>query len=281
MKEDVIKQQYFFCAASIRDILRRYKKTHFQDFEQLSAKIAIQLNDAHPAIAIIELVRILVDEEELTLHQAWLITCNTFSYTSHSTGTEFLEKWPVELVSKILPRHLELIHLINYFFLEKIRRTYPADFERRLPRMSIIEVNANDQSQHIRMAYVCFLASHKVNGVSFEHTNILRQLVFHDFVDMFPQRIISITNGVSQRRWIQCANPILAEVITASLGDEEWLINLNLLSQLNGWKFDKGFIRSFLRVRFENKLRLFEYLGSKSDLIKKTIGEFTKDYIES
>ena len=180
--------------------MRRFKKTHEQNYELFSQKIAIQLNDAHPAIAIVELMRILIDEEGLTLHQAWLVICNTFSYTSHSTGTEFLEKWPVELVAKILPRHLEIIHYINYFFLEKVKKDYPGDMQ-KLARMSIIEVG-NDQQQYIRMAYICFLASHKVNGVSMEHTNILKTLVFRDFNEMFPSRLICITNGVSQRRWI-------------------------------------------------------------------------------
>lgn len=119
--------------------------------------------------------------------------------------------------------------------------------------MSLIEVREFDSSQHIRMAYMCFIASHKINGVSLEHTNILKQLVFKDLHELFPARIIAITNGVSQRRWVQCANPGLAAIITHSLGDEEWLINLNLLSQLNAWKLDKTFILSFLKVRFDNK----------------------------
>ena len=144
MQADIIKQQYFFCAASIKDMMRRFKKTHQRDFSQFPEKIAIQLNDAHPAIAIVELMRILIDEEELTLHQAWLITSKTFSYTSHSTGHEFLEKWPVDLVAKILPRHLEIIHLINYFFLDKLKKQYPYDFQQLLPRMSIVQVKSED-----------------------------------------------------------------------------------------------------------------------------------------
>ena len=200
------------------------------------------------------------------MHQAWLLTSKTFSYTSHSTGHEFLEKWPVDLVRQILPRHLELIHLLNYFFLDTLKRRHPDDQQQRLARLSLIQVRGGtgeDCSQHIRMAYLCFLASHKVNGVSFEHTNILRTLVFRDLNDLYPGRIVAITNGVSQRRWIQCANPKLAEIITQALGDEEWLINLNLLSQLNAWKYDKAFVRQFLQVRFENKKRLFEYLCNK------------------
>lgn len=173
-------------------------------------------------------MRILIDEEGLTLHQSWLVTTQTFSYTSHSTGTEFLEKWPVDLVAKLLPRHLELIHMINCFFLDKLKRDFPGD-QARYSRMSIIEV-CSQKPMKIRMAYLCFLASHKVNGVSLEHTSILRQLVFRDFCEFQPEKVIAITNGVSQRRWIQCANPSLAKLITESLGDEEWLINLNLLS---------------------------------------------------
>ena len=138
MQIDIIKQQYFFCAASIKDIIRRFKKTHHLEFNLLPDKIAIQLNDAHPAIAIVELMRLLIDEECLTLHQAWLITCKTFAYTSHSTGHEFLERWHVDIVAKVLPRHLEIIHLINYFFLDKIKKRYPYDYKERLSRMSII-----------------------------------------------------------------------------------------------------------------------------------------------
>lgn len=175
--------------------MRRFKKSHKKNFEKFPEQIAIQLNDAHPAIAIIELMRILIDEEDLTLHQAWLITCKTFSYTSHSTGTEFLEKWSVDLVAKILPRHMEIINYVNYFLLEKIKKDFPGD-SNRLARMSIIEVS-QDKSMHIRMAYISFLASHKVNGVSLEHTYILKQLVFRDFNEMFPTKILSITNGVS------------------------------------------------------------------------------------
>lgn len=175
MQEDIIKQQYFFCAASIRDIIRRYKKMHEKDFELLPSKIAIQLNDAHPAIAIVELMRILVDEEGLTLQQAWLVTCKTFSYTSHSTGAEMLERWPVDLVAKILPRHLDIINVINYFLLDKVKKDHPYDYKSRLPKLSIlVQTSPTDPSLHIRMAYLCFLASHKVNGVSLEHTNILR-----------------------------------------------------------------------------------------------------------
>lgn len=187
----------------------------------------------------------------------------------------------MDIVAKILPRHLELIHVVNYFFLDKIKKAYPYDYQQRLSRMSIIQVRQEDSSLHIRMAYLCFLASHTVNGVSFEHTNLLKTLVFRDFNEMYPQKIIPITNGVSQRRWIQCANPHLAEVITQSLGDEEWLINLNLLSQLNAWKYDKGFIRQFIRVRFENKKRLIDYLMNKVEKCKCNLGDFAENYINS
>jgi len=204
-------------------------------------------------------MRVLIDEEGLTLHQAWLITCNTFSYTSHSTGLEFKEKWCVDTVAKILPRHLEIINYLNFFFVSKIKQDFPGD-EARLRRMSVIEVAA-DRRLFVRMAYLCFLASHKVNGVSFEHTLLLKQLVFKDFHQMFPARVISITNGVSQRRWIQCANPSLAKLITERLGgDEEWLINLALISQLNAWKEDKDFISEFKKIRDDNKRRLLSIL---------------------
>lgn len=145
-------------------------------------------------------MRVLIDEEELTLHQAWLLTCNTVAYTSHTTGIEFLEKWPVDLVAQILPRHLEIIHYINFFLHEKILRDHPND-RYRLARMSLMETHS-DQKQFIRMAYICFLASKKVNGVSMEHTEILKGIIFKDFHLLCPKKIINISNGVSQRRWL-------------------------------------------------------------------------------
>ena len=147
--------------------------------------------------------------------------------------------------------------------------------------MSIIQIRSKDSSMHIRMAHLCFLASHKVNGVSMEHTNILRTLVFRDFHEMYPSKIIALTNGVSQRRWIQCANPHLAEAITRSLGDEEWLINLNLLSQLNAWKYDKQFIRTFICLRYFNKKRLIEHLIKKVDGTAASIEGFCENYLNS
>jgi len=262
VQEHLIKQQYFFCAASIHDICRRFKKKN-KEFVNFAEKNAIQLNDAHPAIAIVELLRVLVDQEELTIQQAWLIANQTFSYTSHSDGIEHAEKWSVELLAKILPRHLEIILVLNYFLIQKVKQQYPDD-NARLARMSLIE-QGPDSHQFVRMSYICIIGSHIVNGVSLEHTAILKTLAYKDFHELFPQKIISITNGVSQRRWIACANPALADLITSRLSDDEWLMYLFLLSELNAWKFDPDFMRKWTEVRDQNKQKLFGYLKKHND----------------
>jgi starch phosphorylase len=208
-KELRLKQQYFFCAATIRDIIRRYKKKH-DSFKEFPEKVAMQLNDTHPAIAIVELLRVLIDEEKMPWQQAWNVIYKTFAYTNHTVLPEALEKWTVGLFERLLPRHLDLIYLINHFFLEKVREKHPGNTELSVA-MSLIE---EGEPRKIRMAYLCIVASHAVNGVAEIHSNLIKSGLFRNFHEFFPTKFQNKTNGVTPRRWIHCCNPELSELIT-------------------------------------------------------------------
>jgi glycogen phosphorylase len=184
-KELRLKQQYFFCAASLRDIIRRYKKNHPNDWSQFAAKNQIQLNDTHPAISTVELLRILLDEEKLAYRDAWNIVYNTFAYTNHTVLPEALEKWSVALIQKLLPRHMDLIYEVNHYFLETLRAKYPGDGE-KVGRMSLIE---EGDEKRVRMAFLSIVCSHTVNGVAALHTELLRATIFSEFNHLYPGKI--------------------------------------------------------------------------------------------
>ncbi|MCP4044341.1 MAG: glycogen/starch/alpha-glucan phosphorylase, partial [Gammaproteobacteria bacterium] len=221
-----LKQQYFFVSASIQDILFRFTKKHGNPV-LLPDKVAIQLNDTHPSIAIPELMRILLDTYLLDWDTAWRITERTFAYTNHTLLPEALESWPVSLLEDILPRHLEIIYEINQRFLDLVRHLYPGNKD--LPRrVSLIEEAG---VRKVRMAHLAIVGSHKVNGVAGLHTRLMRDSIFRDFDRLYPDRITNITNGITQRRWLNQANPILGKLISSRIG-RGWVTNLEELEQL-------------------------------------------------
>jgi starch phosphorylase len=249
-KELRLKQQYFFVACSIADIIRRYK-VQFQGFAGFAGKIAMQLNDTHPSVAVAELMRVLMDEEGLPWDEAWSITENSIGYTNHTLMPEALEKWPVAMFERLLPRHLGIIYEINARLLRKTRIKWPGDTE-RLRRMSIIE---EEPERAIRMANLAVVGSHKVNGVAKLHSELIRKHLFPDFAEMWPERFINETNGVSPRRWLRVANPPLCKVLDKRLG-ADWIGDLGRLSELTR-ALDPAVLYEELRaVKQENKARL-------------------------
>ena len=251
-----LRQQYFFVACSIQDLLRRYKRTH-ATWDKLSSAVAIQLNDTHPSIAIAELMRVLIDVEGLPWERAWTITQETFAYTNHTLMTEALERWSVELFERMLPRHLEIIYDINSRFLRQVQIRYPNDVA-RIQRMSLIEEGA---SKNVRMANLAVLGSHSVNGVSELHTELLKKDVLSDFADVFPERFNNKTNGVTPRRWLLQCNPDLSRLITEHVG-EGWASDLDRLAGLAAHKDDAAFRGEFARIKRANKERLAAHLAS-------------------
>jgi starch phosphorylase len=251
-KELRLKQEYLLISASIQDIIRRFK-TDNRDIETLPAKAAIQLNDTHPALAIPELMRILQDEEGMDWDKAWKITTGTFAYTNHTVLPEALEEWPVSLIEQLLPRHLEIIYTINHNFLRDISMKYPGDTD-RLSRMSII---AEDGQKRIRMAYLAIVGSHTVNGVAELHSRLLRQNLLKDFYEVWPEKFTNKTNGVTPRRWMKAANPLLSDLITESIGDG-WLSDLDRLRELEKFVDDKEFQKRWREIKFSCKQRLAE-----------------------
>ncbi|MFC1644361.1 glycogen/starch/alpha-glucan phosphorylase, partial [Candidatus Omnitrophota bacterium] len=256
-----LKQEYFFTSASMQDIIRRFKM-HNEDFKVLPDKVAIQLNDTHPAIAIVELMRILIDEEYLEWDQAWDITVRTFAYTNHTIMPEALEGWPVSLFKKLLPRHLELIYEINMRLLREVANHYPHDLD-RAARMSLIE---EGPSKKVRMSHLCIVGSHSTNGVSQLHTELLKTTLFKDFFELYPEKFNSKTNGITQRRWLRKANPGLSELISGEIG-EAWVKDLNQLKKLIPLADNEAFQRGWRSAKHKNKLRLAKYIKEKSGLI--------------
>ncbi|HMF89235.1 MAG TPA: glycogen/starch/alpha-glucan phosphorylase [Candidatus Angelobacter sp.] len=261
-----LKQEYFFVSATLLDIIRRYKKrwkmfdqqNGFPVFARFAEKNAIQLNDSHPAIAIPELMRILVDIEQLDWDTAWDITCKTFAYTNHTVMPEALERWVMNLLGQVLPRHLQIIYEINHRFLNDVRQRFPGDDE-RCRRMSIIE---EGPEKRVRMANLAIVGSHAVNGVAAMHTEILKTDVFRDFYEMWPEKFSNKTNGISQRRWLKEANPALSDLITQVIG-EGWVTDLFQLTRLAGVASDAGVRDKWRAAKRQNKLRLIEIIESQ------------------
>jgi starch phosphorylase len=252
-----LKQQYFFVSASLQDMLYRYRKFH-DNFDALPNKVAIQLNDTHPSIAIAELMRILIDIHQLEWDYAWDIVQRTFSYTNHTLMPEALETWPVALFESVLPRHLQIIYEINHRFLKEVMHRFPGDTD-LLRRLSIIDENAG---RRVRMAHLAVVGSHKVNGVAQVHTELMKSTIFADFHRMYPDRIVNLTNGITPRRWLNQANPLLSRLITAHIG-EGWLKNLDELKKLIPLAEDPGFQGEFATVKLENKKRFAAMIKGK------------------
>ncbi len=254
-----LKQQYFFVCASLQDILYRYNKYH-KNFDSLPDKVAIQLNDTHPSIAVAELMRILVDIHHLQWDKAWGITRRVFAYTNHTLMPEALETWPVSLFESVLPRHLQIIYEINHKFLLEVMHQYPGDNE-LLRRVSII---GEDGEKRVRMAHLAMVGSHKVNGVAAIHTELMKQTIFADFHKLYPDRIVNMTNGITPRRWLNQANRGLSALISSKIGPE-WPKQLTELKKLEAFADDKAFHAEFVKVKRANKERL-------AALVEKRLG---------
>ena len=255
-----LKQQYFFVSATFQDILRRYKKEE-PSFDNFTKKVAVQLNDTHPAIAIPEFMRILLDIEGLPWEKAWEITVGTFAYTNHTIMPEALEKWPVPMFESLLPRHIQIIYEINRRFLEEVNWRFPGDSEKR-KKMSLIE---EGDEKFIRMANLAIVGSHSTNGVSGLHTEIIKNQTFKDFYDMFPERFNNKTNGITPRRWLRKANPLLSDLITEKIG-EGWITNLDELKKITPLAEDKKFREKWMEVKRENKKMLAAYILKRHNI---------------
>jgi starch phosphorylase len=258
-KELRLQQQYFFVACSIHDIVTRHLKIH-EGFDNFPDKVAIQLNDTHPAIAIAELMRVLVDEHGMEWSRAWEISRATFGYTNHTLMPEALEKWSVDLFGRVLPRHLEIVFELNRRFLETLREKRVD--EGAISRMSVIE---EGPVKHVRMANLAVVGSHSVNGVAALHTELLKRELFRDFHALWPERINNKTNGVTPRRWLLQANPALASAITEVLGPE-WITDADRLRGLEPLADDAGFRRLFAEVKRDNKVRLAEIVKAENGI---------------
>ncbi|CCC14398.1 hypothetical protein SMACR_09126 [Sordaria macrospora] len=260
-KELRLKQQYFWVAASLYDIVRRFKKSK-RAWKEFPDQVAIQLNDTHPTLAVVELQRILVDLEGLDWEEAWNIVTSTFGYTNHTVLPEALEKWSVPLFQHLLPRHLQLIYDINLFFLQTVERKFPKNRD-MLARVSIIE---ESQPKMVRMAHLAIVGSHKVNGVAELHSDLIKTTIFKDFVEVFgPDKFTNVTNGITPRRWLHQANPRLSELIASKTGSENYLKYLNELAKIEHYKDDKDFRKEWAEIKYANKVRLAKH-------IKKTTG---------
>ncbi|RPJ78863.1 MAG: glycogen/starch/alpha-glucan family phosphorylase, partial [Deltaproteobacteria bacterium] len=247
-----LKQQYFFVSCSIQDIIRRYFAEH-DTFDAFSSKVAIQMNDTHPSLAVAELMRLLLDVYNLNWDTAWEITTKSCAYTNHTLLSEALEKWPISLFGKLLPRHLQIIFEINRRFLRDVATIYIGDKE-RIRRMSIIE---EEGEKKIRMAHLAIVGSHAVNGVAALHTRLLKEKELRDFDQMYPGKITNKTNGVTPRRWLLSINPGLSELISKHIG-QDWVKDLDLLRQLEPLATDASFQKVFQGVKRNNKVKLAE-----------------------
>ncbi|SFS72925.1 starch phosphorylase [Succinivibrio dextrinosolvens] len=251
-KELRLTQQYFFCACSLRDILRRYKRSHHNDFSEFASKIAIQLNDTHPTIAIPELMRLLIDEEGLSYEQAWDITSKTFNYTNHTLLPEALEKWPVYIFEKLLPRHLELIYEINFRFLNgPVEAKWPGNNEMK-SKLSIIE---EGEVRKVRMANLCVITSEHVNGVAKIHSKLVKEDLFPDYAQLWPNKFCNVTNGVTPRRWMLSCNRGLAELYNDVAG-KDWPLDLDKCEALKKYADKKEYQDRFMKIKHENKVAL-------------------------
>lgn len=250
-KELRLLQEYFLVACALQDIVNRYLKNH-SSFDQFSSKVAIQLNDTHPALTVAELMRVLIDENQLPWEKAWETTQATLAFTNHTLMPEALEKWPVTLFERVLPRHLQIIHDINQKFLDSIQLRWPDDTARS-SRMSIFEPGEPTQ---VRMANLAIIGCHSVNGVAALHSELVKKALVPDFYEMWPEKFNNKTNGVTQRRWLLKANPALAELITGTTGNDSWITDLDKLRQLETFADDEGFQNEFQKIKRLNKERL-------------------------
>jgi glycogen phosphorylase len=255
-----LRQEYFFVSASLQDLVRRHIKA-FGHIGNLADKIAIQLNDTHPAIGVAELMRILLDIHQVPWEEAWEMTRATFSYTNHTLLPEALESWPVPLMERVLPRHMQIIYLINALHLGYVRREHPGD-DAFLSSVSMID---ESQGRRVRMSHLAFLGSHRVNGVSALHTGLMRETVFHDLHTLYPDRIVNVTNGIAFRRWLHEANPRLTRLLVDAAGPEV-LDNEDALTKIRPLANDRAFQKRFAAARYVNKLALSNLIRSELEI---------------
>ena len=249
-------QEYFLVACAVRDLVARYRRDH-ETFDAFPAKVAVHLNDTHPALAIAELMRILVDERDLPWDTAWQMTQSTMGYTNHTLLPEALEKWPVALLERVVPRHLQIIYEINRRFLAHVASVWPGD-DGRLQRMSLIE---EGDSKQVRMAHLSIVGSHSINGVSALHSRLVQTTLARDFYALWPERFNNKTNGVTPRRWLVQANPLLAGLITRTIGDK-WITDLERLRELEPCANDSAFRQEFSAIKRANKERLARVIAA-------------------
>ena len=250
-KELRLKQQYFFVSASLQAAIAKYKKTH-DDITKLHEKVVFQMNDTHPTVAVAELMRILIDEEGLGWDQAWDITTKCCAYTNHTIMSEALEKWPIELFSRLLPRVYQIIEEINRRFILEIQQKYPGNFE-KVKKMAII------YDGQVKMAHLAIVAGYSVNGVARLHTEILKNQELKDFYEMMPEKFNNKTNGITQRRFLAHGNPLLADWVTDKIGPD-WITDLSQLSKLKVYADDEKALQEFMTIKFKNKERLAKYI---------------------
>ena len=251
-KELRLKQQYFFVSASLQAALEKYKKNH-DDIHKLPEKMTIQMNDTHPTVAVAELMRLLLDEEGLGWDEAWEITTKTCAYTNHTIMAEALEKWPIDLFSRLLPRVYQIIQEIDRRFVAKIREMYPGN-EEKVAKMQIL------RDGQVKMAHLAIVAGYSVNGVARLHTEILKKQELRDFYEMMPEKFNNKTNGITQRRFLMHGNPLLADWVTDKLGTKDWITDLSLMSGLKKWVDDEEALKEFMSIKYENKVRLAKYI---------------------
>ncbi len=250
-KELRLKQQYFFVSASVQEAIAKYKKKH-SDIRKFYEKATFQLNDTHPTVAVAELMRILMDEEGLEWDEAWDVTTKTCAYTNHTIMAEALEKWPIELFSRLLPRIYQIVEEINRRFVNQIQEQYPGNYE-KVKKMAII------MDGQVKMAHLAIVAGYSVNGVARLHTEILKKQELKDFYEMMPQKFNNKTNGITQRRFLLHGNPLLAKWVTAHVGDE-WITDLPKIKELTLYVDDEKAQHEFMNIKYQNKVRLAKYI---------------------
>ena len=257
-KELRLKQQYFFVSASIQAAITKFKKKH-GDISKLPEKVTFQMNDTHPTVAVAELMRILLDEENLGWNEAWDITTKCCAYTNHTIMAEALEKWPINLFSRLLPRIYQIIQEIDRRFVEQVRAQYPGN-EEKVKKMAIL------MDGQVKMAHLAIVAGYSVNGVAKLHTEILKNQELKDFYQMMPEKFNNKTNGITQRRFLMHANPMLADWVTEKLGTKEWITDLSKMSGLKEWLDDEEALKEFMTIKFKNKERLAAYIKEHNDV---------------
>ena len=257
-KELRLKQQYFFVSASVQRALARYKK-HHDDIHKLPEKVTFQLNDTHPTVAVAELMRILLDEEGLSWDEAWEITTKTCAYTNHTIMAEALEKWPIEIFSRLLPRIYQIVEEINRRFILQIQAEFPGD-NGKVARMAIV------YDGQVKMAHLAIAAGYSVNGVAKLHTEILKNEQLHDFYELFPQKFNNKTNGITQRRFLMHGDPLLADWVSEHIGDD-WITNLSHIEKMAIYATDKKAQQEFMNIKYQNKLRLAKYIKEHNGIV--------------